>query len=350
MPTSSRGIVKNTIQTSSVTAGLLNAEQAKQFLKMTFETSDLSKRVRHIIKTAKAGEIDKIGINSRLLRKKIEDTDDNYRAKPKFGKIEYSTKSVRLPWEITEETLRENIEGQSLEAVITNLMTTQIGLDKTDLELNGDEKLSSAAEFSDATIYAVGDFVTKDGKLYVFTAAHNASAWSTADVEEVGVEEDADFLGINDGWIKQITDGGHVYDNQNQALTLDMFYMMSQMIAQKYHKGLEWIMHPIVAQNWERTLYNACKANGSTAPDKMYTAPAGHIITPEIMMPVDKILIVNPQNLIDVNTYDVKVRKTTEGKEAIMQDKRFYVSHFDFDAIIEEVDACGIITNVNSIL
>jgi len=39
----------------------------------------------------------------------------------------------------------------------------------------------------------------------------------------------------------------------------------------------------------------------------------------------------------------VKIRKTTEGKEAIMQDKRFYVTHLDYDPIIEELDATAMI-------
>ena len=53
-----------------------------------------------------------------------------------------------------------------------------------------------------------------------------------------------------------------------------------------------------------------------------------------------------PVDLIVVNTYGMKIRKTTEGKEAIMKDKRFYVVHFDFDPIIEELDAAAIITNI----
>ena len=45
----------------------------------------------------------------------------------------------------------------------------------------------------------------------------------------------------------------------------------------------------------------------------------------------------------------MQIRKTTEGKEAIMQDKRFYVIHFDFDAIVEELDAAAIVTNLNAL-
>ena len=50
----------------------------------------------------------------------------------------------------------------------------------------------------------------------------------------------------------------------------------------------------------------------------------------------DKIILTDPKNLVVVNTYDMKIRKTTEGKEAIMQDKRLYVCHMDYDAIIRK--------------
>ena len=61
------------------------------------------------------------------------------------------------------------------------------------------------------------------------------------------------------------------------------------------------------------------------------------------MLSDNVILLADPQNLCVVNTYDMRIRKTTEGKEAIMQDKRFYVLHMDFDTIIEETDATAII-------
>ena len=59
-----------------------------------------------------------------------------------------------------------------------------------------------------------------------------------------------------------------------------------------------------------------------------------------------QILLCDPKNLIAVDTYDVIIRKTNEGKDAIMKDKIFYVIHFDLDAIIEEADATAIITNI----
>lgn len=295
-------IRKAAIETGSLTSGLLNPEQARKFIQQTFEATNLGGLVRHEMRTAKTGEIDKIGIGRRILRKKTENNDDGYRAGVKTSQIEYSTTAVRLPWEITEETLRENIEGQNLETIITNLMTTQLGIDMEDLYLNGDESTESSAD-------------------------------------------DYDFLKINDGWIKQISNGGHVYDASGESsMSLDLFYKALAQIPNKYNNGkLRWLMSPRRAQEWELFLLNKVIGAGGAVPDSIYTAPAR---IPSIECPSlddSTILLTDPKNLIVVNTYGVKIRKTVEGKEAIMMDKRFYVTHLDYDPIIEELDATAII-------
>ena len=75
-------IIKDSVITTSGMSGggLLNPEQAKQFIQQTFDATNLGSQVRHVMRTAKIGEIDKIGINARILRKKVENTDDDYRA------------------------------------------------------------------------------------------------------------------------------------------------------------------------------------------------------------------------------------------------------------------------------
>ena len=295
-------IRKAAIATGSLASGLLNPEQARKFIQQTFDATNLGGLVRHEMRTAKTGEIDKIGIGRRILRKKTENTDDNYRAGVKTSQIEYSTTAVRLPWEITEETLRENIEGQNFENIVTNLMTTQLGVDMEDLYLNGDEATPET-------------------------------------------DEDYDFLKINDGWIKQIGNGGHVYDATSEdEMSLDMFYKALASLPNKYNNGkLRWLMSPKRAQEWELFLLNKVVNQGGAVPDSIYTSPA-RIQAVECPSLDDKtILLTDPKNLIVVNTYSMEIRKTTEGREAIMQDKRFYVVHLDYDPIIEELDATAMI-------
>ena len=308
MPNSNASIIRKagTITTGSMAAGLLNPAQSRRFIQQTFEATTLGSLVRHVIRTAKTGEIDKIGIASRIIRKKTENVDDGYRAGVETSKIEYATTSVRLPWEITEETLRENIEGENYEEVVTNLMTTQYGCDLLDLYINGDEDTPSS-------------------------------------------DPDYDFLKINDGWAKQILNGGHVYDSTaSNGLGLDLFYNTLATIPNKYNNGrLRWIMSPRRAQQWELYLLEKVIGAGGAVPDSLYDSP---VKIPTVQCPFlddSMIMLTDPQNLCVVNTYDVRLRKTTEGKEAIMQDKRFYVSHMDFDPVIEELDATAIITGLN---
>ena len=297
-------IVRKAITTTDLKAGgYLLPEQAKKFILQTFEKTALGNLIRHEQRTSRAGELDKLGIDKRILRAKTENVDDGYRAKPKHDKLEYATTAVRLPWEITEETLRENIEGQNYEELVTDLMTTQLGIDREDLLVNGDTE----------------------------TAEDNA---------------DYDFLKVNDGWYKQAKADGHSVDFSAVAagaMSIDVFYNMLKSVPDKYNDGkLKWMMSPSRAQAWEQYLLNQMITAGGAISDSIMRAPAGIEIVRVPSMPADSIMLTNPKNLICVDTYNVIIRKTTEGKEAVMQDKRFYTVHFDFDAVIEELDAIAV--------
>lgn len=338
------------IETGSLSSGLLNPEQAKKFIQQTFDATNLGKLVRHEMRTAKTGEIDKIGVARRILRKKTENTDDGYRANVETSQVEYATTAVRLPWEITEETLRENIEGQNFETIVTNLMTTQAGIDLEDLYLNGDEGMGKIPEFSATEAYAKGDLCTEGGKLYEFTAVHAAGAWTGTDAAEIGTAGDVDFLKINDGWIKQISNGGHVYDASTESgMSLDLFYKTLKQLPNKYNTGkLRWLMSPKRAQEWELFLLNKVVNAGGAVPESVYHSPARIPAVECPSMDDSTIILTDPKNLIVVNTYSVKIRKTAEGKEAVMMDKRFYVTHLDFDPIIEELDATAVIKGLKA--
>ena len=296
-------IVKDgAVTTSVVTSGLLQPYQAKKFLRQTFDATSLMGAIRHETRTERKGEIDKIGVGRRLLRRKVENTDDGYRAKPNFGSIEYSCNPVRLPWEITEDTLRENIEGEDLETTITNLMTTQIGVDSEDLIINGDEATSSE-------------------------------------------NPDYDFLKLDDGVIKQVSTGGHILDVTGSSnMELEMFYKAVASIPNKYNNGkLRWLMSPTRAQQWELFLLNKVINAGGAVPEALYKSP---VAIPSMQVPNladDIVILIDPKNITEVNTYTVKIRKDATSKDAIMQDKRFYVVHFDLDTLIEELDATAII-------
>lgn len=308
MAISNRMIVKDAISTGSMSnAGLLSPYQAKRFLKQSFEQQNLLKLVRHQMKIERTGEIDKIGISKRILREKTEGVDDGYRAGVNTSAIKYACMPVRLPWEITEETLRENIEGESLEKTITDLMTAQVGADTEDLALNGDEDTPST-------------------------------------------DPDYKFLKLNDGWIKQMMNGAHVEDRSsknNGAMSISVYYDMLEQIPNKYNTGnLRWIMSPRRKQEWEKYLFEQMIQHGGIVSEGVFKNPASIPTISCSSLENDKILLCDPKNLVVCNSYSMKLRKTAEGKTAVLEDKRFYVVHFDADFIIEESDACGIITGL----
>lgn len=234
-----------------------------------------------------------------------EDTDlDNANKSKNTSKVEYATTAVRLPWEITGETLRENIEGAGYESVVADLMSRQVGVDLEDLSINGDEGASPG--------------------------------------------DDYDFLKINNGWINQIEEGGHVYDATDaRGMSIEMFYKALGELPNKYNNGkLRWIMSPRRSQEWEMYLLNRVITAGGSVPDSLYDSPAKIPVLTCANMPDDKILLTDPKNLITIHTYDMQIRKTNEGKEAVMKDVIYYVIHLDFDPVIEELDATAIIKGI----
>lgn len=300
-------ILKSTISTGTISDGILKPAQAKKFLMSVMEKSTLSSLVRHEPVTAQSGELPKLGIGRRLLRKKTEDTDDGYRANVKTSKIEYACTPVKLPWELTGEALRQNVEGSSFEEKVEFLMTTQMNSDEEDIWLNGD-----------------------------------ASTPST--------DEDYNFLKINDGWIKQINAGGHVFNANNADMSIDMFYDSIRLVPNKYNTGkLRWIMSPNRKQKWEQTLLNLAMNNGGAVPESLLNSPVSIPVIECNKLTDDKIMLTDPKNLIVANSLNVQIRSTDQGREAIMMDKKFYVIHFDYDAVIEELDATLLIKNIKAI-
>ena len=297
----------NKIDTGGLAAGgLLLPEQAKQFFKMTFEATPFSKLHRKEQRRVKTGEIDKIGVGRRLLRKKSEGIDDNYRAGVDHGKVEYATVAQRLPWEITEETFLENIEGEGYEDLVMGLMTTQMGIDCEDLHFNGD----------------------------------------TASADP--------FLNINDGWLKIINNGvgAHVVDCvADQKYNKGIMFRILNTLPSKYAdpSKVKWIMSPRRHNLYKEYLSNRATPGGDNilaGGNDLAIRPLGFDVVVVPSVPDNIILFGDPKNFVAVWTYSIRIRKTTEGREAVMEDKRFYVIHFDDDPIIQELDAVVLAKNI----
>jgi hypothetical protein len=137
-------MLEKVIQTTEIGAGggLLNAEQSNTFIDYMWDTTVLASQVRTIRMKSDTIEIEKIGVGKRLLRVATEAVDDGANAAATFSKISLTTTKFRLDFELSTESLEDNIEQDALEDHIARLMATAAGNDLEDLAVNADSALT----------------------------------------------------------------------------------------------------------------------------------------------------------------------------------------------------------------
>jgi hypothetical protein len=138
--------------------GLLNPEQSARFLDYMFDATVIGKVARTVRMRADTTEIDRMNVGEKLMKLATEGDDTGSNSAVTFSKISLSTKKLRLDWELSTESLEDNIEGPDLEDHIARLMATQAGNDIEDVLLNGDTALSSDS------LYKAFDGVVKRAK------------------------------------------------------------------------------------------------------------------------------------------------------------------------------------------
>lgn len=119
-------------------SGLLLPKQANEFIDYMFDATVLSGQVHTVRMRSNEQEIDRIGVGQRLLRSKVEAVDTGENQGVIFSKISLRTHGVRLDWELSTESLEDNLEGEDLDDHIARMMATQAGIDLEDLAINGD--------------------------------------------------------------------------------------------------------------------------------------------------------------------------------------------------------------------
>ena len=139
--------------------GLLNPEQSARFLDYMFDATVIGKVACTVRMKSDTTEIDRMGVGEKLMKLATEgDNTNSANAAVTFSKISLTTKKLRLDWELSTESLEDNIEGADLEDHIARLMATQAGNDIEDVVLNGNTSLSSDQ------LYKAFDGVVKKAK------------------------------------------------------------------------------------------------------------------------------------------------------------------------------------------
>jgi hypothetical protein len=130
-------------QSENGNGGLLNPEQSARFLDYIFDATVIGKVARTVRMRADTTEIDRMSVGEKLMKLATEADDTAANNAVTFSKISLTTKKLRMDWELSTESLEDNIEGADLEDHIARLMATQAGNDIEDVVLNGDTALTS---------------------------------------------------------------------------------------------------------------------------------------------------------------------------------------------------------------
>lgn len=308
--TSNRQIIeKGKVIATGQTDGMLNPEQSKKFMQMVFDDSSFLGELRHEMRGSTKGTIEKLGVGRRMLRKKgeAEAPAEGDLIEPVLSSVPYSTTDIVVGAEISEKFIRENIEKEGFEEIFMGMIAQQVRVDLLDLGFNGD-------------------------------VAYTGS--------------DSAFLTIMNGFIKGLATGSHILDASTLKggnFTDDMFTGALKLLPTKYFNraNYKWIANTKTYITWLEYL----KQKDTTAGDMAILNgqnfnPLGIGWKEAPNFPDGKIILADPKNLTIVNTYDIKIRKTTEGKSAVMNDMRYYAIHLDADAIIMEKDAIVVIDKV----
>jgi hypothetical protein len=155
---STTGGVGTHVGSEAGNGGLLNPEQSARFLDYMFDATVIGKVARTVRMKSDTTEIDRMSVGEKLMKLASEGENTGANSAVTFSKISLTTKKLRMDWELSTESLEDNIEGADLEDHIARLMATQAGNDIEDVILNGD-----TADTGDA-LYKSFDGVVKKAK------------------------------------------------------------------------------------------------------------------------------------------------------------------------------------------
>lgn len=235
-----------------VGTGGLTYAQADRFLDYMWDATVLGSLVTTRRMRAVEEEIDSIAVGSRLVRGATEAVDTGENAKPTFGKLSITTKKFRLDWELSSESLEDNIEGDALEDHIARLMATQMGNDLEDIAINGDTSSNIPG------------------------------------------------IGVLDGWRKRAVAGGHVVDHGGNTLDRSAFNKALKAMPRKYmarRNGLKFFTGTNAIQDYIFSLQQV--ENGFVSPESLAASginqavrtqgPAGFVTGNAFGVPVQEV-------------------------------------------------------------
>jgi hypothetical protein len=222
----SNGLLEKVISTSTIGTGvggggLLSPQQSDRFISYIWDATTLGSQVRKVRMRGNEVELDRMSVGERVVRMATEAVDDALAVKVAFAKVSVSTTKLRLDWELSTESLEDNIEGEAFEDHVARLLSAQAANDIEDLAINGD-------------------------------------------VNNTGPS--ASLFKAFDGWRKRLYAGANVVDAGGDELDRGVFHRALRAMDRKYmarRGGLRWYTSAGLLQDY---VYNAEVVDQTAAP------------------------------------------------------------------------------------
>ena len=147
----------NAVNPTGTPGGILAPEQARRFIDYVWDATVLAKDGRRVTMRANTMEIEKVNVGERVIRAAAQADATYTNAGATFTKVELTTKKIRLDWEVSTESLEDNIEGGALEDHLVRLMTNAFANDIEDLAINGDGSTGNFLSIMEGFVHKVTD-------------------------------------------------------------------------------------------------------------------------------------------------------------------------------------------------
>jgi hypothetical protein len=213
----------NAVNPTGTPGGILAPEQARRFIDYVWDATVLAKDGRRVTMRANTMEIEKVNVGERVIRAAAQADDAYTNAGATFTKVELTTKKIRLDWEVSTESLEDNIEGGALEDHLVRLMTNAFANDIEDLAINGDGSTGSFLSIMEGFVHKVTD--GSDAHEAVVTVSDDA--WTPAVMQDIilamprkyrAIKSNLKFYAGTDAFQGIVTNNGTLADAVAEAI------------------------------------------------------------------------------------------------------------------------------------
>ena len=213
----------NAVNPTGTPGGILAPEQARRFIDYVWDATVLAKDGRRVTMRANTMEIEKVNVGERVIRAAAQADNTYTNAGATFTKVELTTKKIRLDWEVSTESLEDNIEGGALEDHLVRLMTNAFANDIEDLAINGDGSTGNFLSIMEGFVHKVTD--GSDAHEAVVTVSDDE--WTPAVMQDIilamprkyrAIKSNLKFYAGTDAFQGIVTNNGTLADAVAEAI------------------------------------------------------------------------------------------------------------------------------------